>query len=241
VCRKISGKLHEETNYGPTGKKDIYVYRKPLDALTAPMVEKIVDPVVREIVKNRLAEKGISPDSGDRKIPKEVWKEPLYMRTTKSDKKVPIKTVRIHDVKTNVIPLKDRAGKVYRFVEPGSNHHIEIFEYKDNKGRIKRDGEVVTMFEAVRRSQAGDLVVRRDRPGFVCSLAINEMFMMKMADGLDVLNRIQKISSNGQIFFRPHTFSGDLGKRLPISKKPNTLMGSKVTIDPIGRLHPAND
>jgi len=249
VCRKVSGKFHEETNYGPTGKKDekgqdIYVYRKPLDALTVPMIEKIVDPVVREIVKNRLIEKGINLKSSDRKIPKEVWKNPLYMKTKKSNKKIPIKSVRIHDVKTSVKLMEDSSGKVYRYVEPGKNHHIEIFEYKDKKGKIKRDGKVVTMFEAVQRSQHGEPVVQKNHvPGlkFICSLAINEMFMMDTKSDSKELYRVQKISNNKQIFFRHHTFAGDLQKHKGISRYPNSLEGCKVTIDPLGRIWPAND
>lgn len=251
--RKVSGKLHEETNYGLTGKKDesgqdIYVYRKPLDALTVPMVEKIADPVVREIVKSRFVEKGISLDSGDRKIPKEVWKEPLYMRRTKSDKKVPIKSVRIHDVKTNVIPLKDKTGKVYRVVEPGSNHHIEILQYKDKKGNIKKDGKVVTMFEAVQRSQRADPVIQKDHgpdKKFICSLAINEMFMLKLDDGTEILHRVQKIIHDGRIVFRPHAFAGKVSDSdqppLIQRRSASTVEGYKVTVDPIGRVWPAND
>jgi CRISPR-associated endonuclease Csn1 len=253
ACRKVSGKLHEETNYGPTGKKDengqdIYVYRKPLDALTVPMVEKIVDPVVQEIVKTRLVEKGISLDSGDRKIPKEVWKEPLYMRTTKSDKKVPIKSVRIHDVKTNVKPLKDKTGNVYRVVEPGSNHHIEIFEYTDKKGQVKRDGTVVSMFDAVQRSQRGEPVVFRDYGDggkFVWSLAINEMFMLETDSGQHVLHRVQKMDQNKRVTLRPHTYSGKLSdydvSPLIQRKSPGTLRGYKVMVDPLGGIWPAND
>lgn len=249
VQRKVSGKLHEETNYGPTGRKDekgqdIYVYRKPLDSLTIPMVKDIVDPVVREIVKGRLIEKGIDLSKGD-KIPKDVWKkEPLYMRTTKSNKKVLIKSVRIQNVKTNVIPLKNNSGEVYRVVEPGSNHHIEIFEFTDKKGNVKRDGKVVTMFDAVQRSQKGQPVVCKDYGDgkkFVCSLAINEMFMLELDGGAKELYRVQKISSNKQIFFRPHTFGGDLQKHKGISRYPNSLEGYKVTVDPLGRVWWAND
>jgi CRISPR-associated endonuclease Csn1 len=104
VCRKVSGALNRETNYGPTGLKDaagqdIYVYRMKLEDLTTPMIEKIVDAVVRDLVKQRLLAEGINPGVADRKVPKEVWKEPLYMRRTKSDKQVRIKKVRIRDVK----------------------------------------------------------------------------------------------------------------------------------------------
>lgn len=250
--RKASGKLHEETNYGPTGMKDergqdLYVYRKALDALTVPMIGKIVDPVVREIVARRLGENGIDLNKA-KNIPKEVWKKPLYMRTTKSSKKVPIKSVRIHDVKNNVIALKDTSGNVYRVVEPGSNHHVEIFEYADKRGRLKRDGKVVSMFEAVQRSQKGEPVVQTDHgpdKKFVCSLAPNEMFMLELDDGMHDLHRVQKIIYDGRIVLRPHVFSGKLSDtdKPPMIQRRSvtTLKGVKVAVDPLGRVRPAND
>ncbi len=249
VCRRVSGALHEETNYGPTGLKDeagqdLYVYRKKLEDLTVPMVAKIVDPVVRGIVAQRLIENGIHPGAADRKIPKEVWKEPLYMRQTTGASRVQIKKVRIRDVKTNVILLKDRSGHPYRAVEPGSNHHIEIFQYTTDSGRRRRDGRVITMFEAVRRSQRGEPIVQRDYGDgktFVCSAAINEMFLLRCDEGHTELFRVQKISSNQQIFFRHHTFGGDLQQSRGFSRMPNTLNGRKVCIDPIGRRYPAED
>jgi len=249
ACRKVSGKLHEETNYGPTGKKDekgqdIYVYRKPLDVLTVPMVNKIVDPVVREIIKGRLIEKGIDLKSGDRRIPKEVWKEPLYMKTKKSDKKVPIKSVRIHDVKTNVIPFKNNRGEVYRVADPGSNHHIEIFEFKDKKGNVKRDSKVVTMFEAVQRSRKGEPIVQRDHgtdKKFICSLAINEMVMMKNKKNEMDLYRVQKMDANKIVRFRHHTASTIEQKETYIDKTAHLFEGYKVTVDPLGRIRPVND
>ncbi len=255
VCRKVSGALHEETSYGPTGRKDengqdIYVYRKPLDALTVPMVEKIVDPVVREIVKGRLLEKGINLEAGERKVPKEVWKDPLYMRTKNPLKKVLIKKVRIADVFTKMIPIKDESGRPYRYVAPGSNHHIQIFEYRDSKGRTKRDGVVVTMFEAVQRSQKGEPVVHKHHgPGEknVCSLGINEMFELQVDDSKE-LYRVQEIHQSGKnktIVMRPHTYSGKLSNydRPPLIQRkcPTTLKGRKVTVDPLGRIHPAKD
>ncbi len=248
VTKKVSGQLHEETSYGPTGKKDekgqdIFAYRKPLEALTPAMVEKIIDPVVREIVKKRLEKHGISTSNGSAKISKEVWKEPLYMKSF-NDKQVPIKKVRIADVFNNMIIFNDKSGKPYRAVAPGSNHHIEIFEYIDAKGKIKRDGKVITMFEAVQRSRSKQPVVQRDyKDGkrFICSLAINEMFMVQQEHNIEILCRVQKISQNGQIFLRHHTYAGDLQECLPISKYPNTLKGYKVTVGPLGRIQRAND
>jgi len=247
-CRKVSGALHEETAYGLTGQNDekgqeLFVYRKRLEDLTISMVTKIVDPVVCEIVKKRLIEKGIDLER-DKNIPKEVWNEPLYMKQSKSDKKVKIKKVRIQDVFNKMIFLNDELGKPYRAVAPGNNHHIEIFEYTNKKGNVKRGGKVVTMFEAVHRSQRRKPVVQRDHgkgKNFICSLAQNEMFMLESENGLSDLYRVQKISQNGQVFLRPHTYSGDLKKQKAVSKLPNKLKGHKVTVDMLCRVHMAND
>jgi hypothetical protein len=166
------------------------------------------------------------------------------MKTKKSDKKVPIKKVRIRDVIGDARMLLDKNGKPYRAVKTGNNHHIEIFEYMDKKGRLKRDGKVITLFDAVQRSQRGEPVVKKDYDEgkkFVCSLAINEMFMLESDDSSADLYRIQKISQNNQIYLQPHAYGGDLKKNPPISKMPNQLRGHKVTIDPLGRIYPAND
>ncbi|MHC4647690.1 MAG: type II CRISPR RNA-guided endonuclease Cas9 [Planctomycetota bacterium] len=249
--RKVSGALHEETNYGLTGERDdkgqeIFVYRKKLEDLSSAMVSKIVDPVVRQTVRDRLVKHGIDPGKGE-KISKEVWSEPLHMKS-KTDKKIPIKKVRIREVFGKMIFLKDKSGKPYRAVAPGSNHHIEIFEYRDKRGKVKRDGEVVTMFEAVRRKQEGEGVVKRDHgPGkaFMCSLSMNEMFMLELDDGSEVLHRVQKLIQDGRIVLRPHTYAGKVrgSDQLPLIQRRSvgTLKGYKVAVDPLGRIHRAND
>ena len=257
VTRKVSGALHEETAYGPTGKIDekgqeYYVFRKKLEDITPAMIkkEKIVDTVVQQIIKDRLTEYGIDPEKA-KKLPKEVWNEPLYMKTKKSKKKVPIKKVRIQDVFNNMILLKDKSGKPYRAVATGNNHHIEIFEYKDKKEQTKRDGKVITMFKAVQRSQRGESVVCRDYKNgknFVCSLAQNELFMIYLNDDSTELHRVQKITQSGNnitITLRPHTYAGkvsDFDKPPLVQRRtPNTLKGHKVTVDMLGRVHLAND
>lgn len=243
ATRKVSGALHEETSYGPTEKEDVFVYRKRLEDLTGPMVAKIVDPVGREIVKKRLVEHGIDPEKV-KKIPKEVWNEPLYMRTTKSDKKVQIKKVRIRDVFGNVIFLKDKSGKAYRAVKAGSNHHIEIVEYTDGKKKGKRDSVIVTMFEAVRQKCNGEPVVKREHGQgirFICSLAINEMVMMKDSRGEMDLYRVQKMDKNKMVRFRHHSAATIEKKETYIDKTVHLFEGYKVAVDPLGRIHRAND
>jgi CRISPR-associated endonuclease Csn1 len=239
----VSGKLHEETNYGPTNKEGIYVFRKKLEDLTLPMVEKIVDPVVREIVKDRLVENGIDL-GGSGKPPKEVWKEPLYMKTTKSKKKVPIKGVRVYNVAENVIPIKDHSGQPYKYVEPGGNHHVEIFEYTEGPKKGNREAKVVTMFEAVQRNHANEPVIQTDHgqgTKFICSLAINEMVTMPNKNGKMDLFRVQKMSSTKQIYFRHHTAARIDDEDTVIRKQATLFNGYKVTVDPLGRIFPAND
>jgi CRISPR-associated endonuclease Csn1 len=248
ATRKVSGALHEETSYGITGQtdekgQDVFVYRKKLEDLTGPMVGKIVDPVVRQIVKDRLLENGIDPGKV-KKIPKEVWNKPLYMKNIKGDKKVPIKKVRVRDVFKNMILLKDKEGRPYRAVAPGSNHHLEIFEYKDEKGNIKRDAKVVTMFEAAQRNKRGENVVQRDHGAdkkFVCSLSTNEMVMMKDKKGEMDLYRVQKMDKNKMVRFRHHKAATIEKREEYIDKTAYLFDGHKVTVDPLGRIHRAND
>ena len=251
VTRKVSGPLHEETSYGPTGLKDkknqdVLVYRKKLEALTCPMVKKIVDPIVKEIVTARLLEFGIDPEK-KATISNDVWAEPLYMKSKKGAK-VPIKKVRIRDVFNNMIPIKDVTGKAYRYVASGNNHHIEIFEYTDAKGSTKRDGRVISMFDATQRSRRGEPVVCRDYKDdkrFICSLAKNEMYMLEVEEGKHVLHRLQKIIQDGRIVLRPATFAGKLSEsdNPPFIQRKNysTIKGYKVTVSPIGRIFSAKD
>ena len=251
VRRKVSGQLHEATAYGPTSRKDekgqsVFVYRKKIEKLTVPMVEKIIDPVVRQIVKNRLEEQIKKNDKAvaGNKIAKEVWAEPLYMKNKKSNKKILIKKVRIENVASNVIEMKDKSGKVYCVVEPGKNHHIEIFEYKDKNSEAKRDSRVITMFDAVQRSQQEEPVVCKDYGDgrkFICSLVINDLVMMKNKIGKMDIYRIQKMDINKMVRFCHHTASTIDKKETYIDKTAHLFEGYKISVDLIGRVYLAND
>jgi hypothetical protein len=76
------------------------------------------------------------------------------------------------------------------------------------------------------------------------SLAINEMFLLKMPDGSHLLHRIQKLSE-GSIVLRPHTYAGKVSDydKPPIIQRrtPNTLRGEKVMVDRLGRIRRAAD
>jgi len=207
VTRKVCGALHEETAYGPTREENVFVYRKELSALKGPMIDRIRDKTIRDLVKQRLADYGLDPENLPRDLPKDVFVKPLLMPSG-----VPIKRVRIQNNFTNLLPVESmhtRHGKPYRYVSPGSNHHVEIVE---NISTGKREGIVVSMFEAAQRIRLGQPVIQRkcqDGKKFIMSLSQNEMILLKVGEEY-ILHRIQKFDVNGSIILRPHTYAGKL-------------------------------
>jgi hypothetical protein len=104
------------------------------------------------------------------------------------------------------------------------------------------------MFDAVQRSRKGSPVVQREHGAgkkFICSLAKNEMFMLKLEDGSEVPHRVQKLVQDGRIILRPHTHAGKLSDsdNPPLVQRKNvsTLTGYKITVDPLGKIWPTND
>ncbi|MBN2410879.1 type II CRISPR RNA-guided endonuclease Cas9 [candidate division KSB1 bacterium] len=250
---RARGKLHEETNYGEiidpeTGKKT-YVVRKPVQALTGKMIRDIVNRETRQVILDRLREKGADITGKKLNIPKETFAEPLFHPKTGH----PIKSVRVKVPSTNMIRLYEDRNL---FVEPGKNHHIEIFASADKK---QKTGYVVTLYEAVQRKKQGLPVINKtplDKkyPHFVMSLAINDMFLHDMEekdvdwDQPDItklspnLYRVQKMDVNKNIALRYHTITlSDQSDPGALRKIPNTLFGIKVKIDPLGRIGPCYD
>lgn len=236
--RRVSGGLHRDTIYGPTEKPDEFAYRKRLDELTPSMVLKIRDEVIRGIVVERLREHGIEPERGAAKIPASVWKEPLCMPSG-----VPIRKVRLLVPSESIRPI--RGGKAY--VEPGNTHHVCLFELKDVNGRTTKDAVFVSMLEAMERVKNRQPIINRVHPHqpdarFLMSLSGYEMVMLG-DDGREDLYRFETgASTSKQMWFRHHTYAGKSSdKRMQVSKKPNTFVGRKVSVDPLGRIRWAND
>jgi hypothetical protein len=141
------------------------------------------------------------------------------------------------------------------FVEPGSNHHIIIFE---NIKTGKRMGQVVSLFEATQRQKKGSPIIDKTPPDekhrLLLSLSINEMVLLgEEFEAMDTehlppfeelsskLYRVQKIPASQQISFRLHTVSvlkNDEGQQPGlVTKTPNSFHGIKVAIDNLGHLH----
>lgn len=237
VRRRVSGALHEDTIYGPTKTPGQFVYRKPLDTLTPPMIDDIRDAGVRRIVQAHLERHKVDLTTVD-KIPGEVWKEPPRMPSG-----VPVRRVRLLRQDATIRPI--RRGTAC--VKPGRTHHVCLFEWTDEQGRRQRDAVFVTLLEALERIRARQPIVHRchpTRPGarFLMSLSGGEVVMIQHK-GQSGLYRFETGSATTkQMWFRHITFAGKSSdKRGRISKNPNTFDGAKVTIDPLGRVRRAND
>ncbi len=249
--RKLQGRFNEETNYGALDvEKGEYVYRVPLKTISPAKAAKIVDPVVRELVAKRLREHGIEPGKGSSSVPAAVFEKELRMP---GDGGPRIETARVRVKATNMVPIVDETGNAYRYVEPGSNHHIAIFEYRDKKGHLRRCKEMVTRFEAARRKRAGEPVVRRTHPDhpegkFLMWLCSNDMLLFEK-DGTARLYRVQKMSDlkgseSANIWLREHraaTLDRPETAVHVTSLKADKFKAEKVTVDVSGRIHPGND
>jgi CRISPR-associated endonuclease Csn1 len=241
VLRKVKGALHKETNYwketnGPHIGK--YITRKELNGkFTSDWAEKICDEEIKRLVTDRLNQYEQNA--------KKAFAELLYLPNEKG-KKIPIRKVRVWQTSTNMRQIRPNI-----WVEPGSNHHIEIFEAHDIKGKSKQSGKLVTTFDACQRKLSRQPIVQRKQGNnekFLMSLSANEMIILELDDGSKVLHRTQKMSQSGRninIVFRPHTYGGKLSDydKPPIIQRrsPSTVSGRKVTVDPLGRVRWAND
>jgi hypothetical protein len=200
------------------------------------MVEEIRDPAIKQLVIDRLKSHGIEPGS-DRKIPKEVWKELLCMPSG-----VPVKKVRLIRRDLTIQPI--RHGSAY--VKSGSIHHLCLFEYRDERGKLKREAVFVSMLQASNRLKRKQALISRIHPTrpqakFVMSLSRGEMV-------LGVFKGVQRLvcfntaaSTQGQLYFVAHTDARPRAKVAKYAVMANTLVGRKVTVDPLGRIRWAND
>lgn len=243
VSRRLSGALHDQTHYSPPVEQGKTKVRKRLNALSSHEVERIVDPVVQRLVKEKLKQLGVSD-------PKKAFATDnnLPIIRGKNHTALPVKSVRIW-VSSSVIPVGD--GPRRRYVVPGNNHHIEIYAVIDAQGQeVRWKGKIVSLYEAYERKKRGEPVVCRDHgpnTRFKFSLAKSEYIEWINDDGQKQLLRVVGISDN------------NLELRLPYDARPITLIreakerivatyrqlfqrrARKVMVTPLGEVLPAND
>lgn len=219
------GALTNEFVYTKSGEK--YARKYPIDAISNP--DNIVDPTIRNLVKERLAAFGGKAN--------EAFKEPLF-----SAEGMEIKTVRCYNKKLSdkgVVAIKyDENNNPIGYAETDNNHHVAI--YINKKGEIKES--IVSFWGAVERKRYGVPVIitnpheiwnelldkelpqeflntlPEDDWKYLLSMQENEMFILGMEDDEfndaieskdycrlnKYLYRVQSISHN-DYFFRYHT------------------------------------
>lgn len=208
--RKVSGRLHEETNYSPPKPSDqkgetVVHVRKALNNITKNEIKTIVDPKVREVVEKKLIELGIDD-------PKKAFADPANypLMPNKKELRIPIRHVRVSK-NISVFPISKHER--IRYVATDENHHIEIFETKDKEGKTVWEGNVVSMFEAMQRKKRGENVIQKKliRNGkvvedakFLFSLCKRDIVYMKdVISGKDEYFILIKMDKNFSLMFLP--------------------------------------
>jgi CRISPR-associated endonuclease Csn1 len=254
---KLSGTLHDETNYGrsrPYNGKDYVHVRKPVHTLSAKNISSddvIVDRKIREAVQTKLSELGNDP--------KKLESNPA-MLLTRTGRQIRIHNVRIRDMKRTV-PLAHGA------VALNENHHVWIAARLDNRDReIEWTGDVVSRFEAVeahgrtKKEKKRTPIVKRDirtEDGEVLRFKFSLMKgdMVEMDDWksrertLFIVNKFSAYSSGAVVIsLSRHTdarIQTDMMKTGDFrGLSPETLRKAncrKVIVDALGRVHEAHD
>ena len=248
--RRLAGPLHAETLYSkpiPSPDGDVRHIRKELHKLTATELKKdrIVDPIVRKLVRERHAELGGG-------LPNKVFADPAEhpVMQTRAGRFVAIHKVR---VRATVKPWAVGAGARQRFVAPkaGSNHHTVISaKLSEDGGELSWEDTPVSRFDANARRAAGTPVIEREHCGNRCfkfSLVPGDYVEMENKDGKRELYRVASISK-GDIEFRHQHDARDV-QALKAAKARVRGGGPflfkrkarKVTITYLGQVLPAND
>jgi CRISPR-associated endonuclease Csn1 len=263
---KLSGALHDETNYGKPykdNKKTMVHVRKRVAGLSEKDIACIADPAVREAVRAKAATMGGNLSSCDLK---KDW--PVLM--TKQSEPIWIKKVRIRKV-LDVTAIGK--GPTRRYVAESNNHHAAVYAQLDAHGKENRwESFIVSLLEAAERSAATQRteayrlnhrlapLVQRTLPDlpdhqFKFSLMGGDTVELhrscKHSEGTCTpdIYRIRTIAANGQISLVKIAdarmkkdilaVKGDWWS--PTADTLRKLGCRKVVVDLLGRVHPAND
>ena len=259
----VRGMLHKETLFGkrtaPGLNSGLHVRKSLLSFKTQSQVDKIVDPIIKKIVKAAV-EKNVT---GSAQIPFSTFFKTasdgslipkLYLPNTRGGDPVPIKKVRIREVYSTDVNIKKGLNQ---HVVPRNNHHVLV--YKNKEGIFCE--QVITFWQAIKRKKAGEAVVQlpdSEQDTFVTTLRINDMFLMgaeNLEDDLSLesrsylknhLYRVQKLSSKFYEFrlaYKQASSSTDAPEYIRINnfgkRKTgwNTYNPVKVEVDVVGRIN----
>jgi len=204
--RKVCGELHAATHYwketnGKYASK--YITRKFLTDLSKAEVGQICDDAIKKLVEDRIKEKGDIKGAFD---------NPIYL-PNKEGSPVPVRKVRIWTKHTdeNMIPIRGKEGEPQTvWVEKPENHHIEIFQIKENGTKryickIWNIWEISQRIEEYKKQKIKDKdpIVLRKHPNhpdaeFVMWLSKADTVLIENNDKKEVLARITGIGEGDE-------------------------------------------
>jgi CRISPR-associated endonuclease Csn1 len=239
--KKVSGKLHEDTLYGPTEEEGVWVSRKAVASLSPNEIESVRDKGIQRIIITWLKELGVEYGRG-KKVDVGVWKR--AMADLKMPSGVPVRKVRVTKPELTICAVNEGDPSA-RFVKPGSIHHLCIFEVSQ-RGKAKREPEFVSMLDAVQRLRRKEPVIQRTsskRPNakFIMSLSRGELVLAEWQGSEKLLVFTTAASTQGQLYFVEHTDARRSTEAKKYVATANSLQARKVTVDRLGRLRWAND
>ena len=199
----VRGQLHKETFYGriqkPNENELAFVVRKPLIGpvkAAKSIVDKIVDPAIRDIVANAIArleaEGKNNVELGDIKMPSGVPinKVRIYAHTSDPNK------LRNHDIPS----AKEYKNPYYVESGAGSNFRLALFNI-DGKLLVKPDNSL----DWAQNHKKPNYEPYDQMPGFVGYVMPGSMALTHDGDKIGHLYKVVKFRSDGYITFRFHT------------------------------------
>lgn len=235
-----SGKLHEETAYGPAdeeigGKLFNLVTRKPIAALTAREIGQVRDVRLRE----QLEEVAHEAKRDDEK---------LEVALTRFGEKHGIRRVRLLKTDKSAITLTHGGGRFRKSYVPGDNHRLEIFAGPQGDW----DGEAVTVFDANTKGYTPSWHRTDPTPRLMMRVHKGDLLEADFGEGRCVWRVVRLEPSSKRIRLVRDRDAGAYEERhkdpddpfrwnFATYKRLQDAGARRVRIDPIGRLAYADD
>jgi CRISPR-associated endonuclease Csn1 len=249
VSHRVNTAFHKQTIYSREkeydGKNCVHIRRTLEGNLRKSDLPNIVDDRIRHEVFEKIRALGHDPEKLDDAKLQKLFGTPenLPSLNSKDGRIIPVKKVRVRKAET-VMTVGGKGRE--RNVSPGSNSHIEIFKNPSGKWI----GRLINSFEALQRQQNGRPVVERiSEWEFVCSLSGGDIIELEMHPNcreLYVIKILTFVTSGKNTY--PNIFFAPLNQAKP-AKLLSSLIGPlgakyscrKVSINPLGDIHYAND
>jgi CRISPR-associated endonuclease Csn1 len=234
-----AGRLHNDTAYGFTGAmsadgtKPIVVHRVPFNSLKPADLanpDRIADQALREQLQAAVG--GLTGKDFEAALARFARHDAVFSG---------IRRVRVREP-LNVIPIRDRGGRIYKGHKGDSNARFDVWRLP--KGKWVTD--IVSMFDAHQREER-----HRPHPAAkkILSLRQNDIVAVERDSGPRELLRVVKFSADGTIVLAPPNEGGALKARdaAPRDQDPfkyvyssagglKKLKARQVRVDPLGRV-----